>query len=267
MKSLPFFFVLLLILLAGTPILAQKTGSPPPDFKEQLGKFAPLDIPFTDEEGKEVNFRQIMGKKPAIVTLVYYRCPGKCSPLLNNLADTLASLSVSPESYVVITLSIDPTEKAELASEKKKNYLATFEKPFPEKTWRFLTGGEEQIRKLADSIGYSYRYENDQYVHPLGLIFLSPEGRITRYLNGILFLPFDLEMGLLEASKGKIGSPVRRALMLCYSYDPGSRKYVFSITRIAGAVILLLIMFFIVYLRAKDRLKKRKSPDPDKSTK
>lgn len=266
MNSLQFILMLCIILITGTPVFAQKTASPPPDFKEQLGKSAPLDIPFTDEEGKEVTFRQIMGKKPAIVTLVYYRCPGKCSPLLNNLADTLASLSVSPESYKVITLSIDPSERPELAAEKKKNYLASFEKPFPEQTWRFLTGREEQIRKFADSIGYSYRYEEDQYVHPLGLVFLSPEGRITRYLNGILFLPFDLEMGLMEASEGKVGSPVRRALMLCYSYDPGSRKYVFSITRIAGAVILCMIILFIIYLRTKETLKKREKPHPDSTT-
>jgi protein SCO1 len=218
----------------------------PPDFKEKLGSLAPLDLPFADEQGKNVTFRQVMGKKPAILTLIYFRCPGKCSPLLNNLADTLAALKVDPKKYVVLTVSIDPTENPELVKEKKKNYFNTFEKPFPEETWRFLTGNEENIRKLADSVGYSYRFEDGQFVHPLGLVFLSPEGKITRYLNGIVYLPFDLEMGLLEASKGMVGAPVKRALLLCYAYDPGSRKYELSITKIAGLATLFFIALYIL---------------------
>jgi protein SCO1 len=261
MKSLQFLFILFFFVLAGTSLQAQKAGSLPVDFNEKLGSSVPLDVPFSDEDGKEVTFRKIMGGKPAVLNLIYFRCPAKCSPLLNNLADTLAHLQISPEKYVVITLSIDPQEKAALAKEKKKNYLNTFEKPFPEESWRFLTGSEEQIKKTADSIGYGFKFEDGQYIHPLGLVFLSPEGKITRYLNGILFLPFDLEMGLMEASKGKIGAPVKRALLLCYNYDPGSRKYVFSITKIAGFVTLFLMVIFIAFLLVRGAAGKRRKSD------
>jgi protein SCO1/2 len=216
---------------------------------EHLGENVPLDLKFYDENGKEVILKDLVNNKPTVISLVYYRCPGICSPLMNGLAETIGKTKLKAGTdYNVITVSFDPQENFEKARDKKKNYFNTFKIPFPENGWRFLTGTQENINKITSSVGFNYKKVDGQYVHAAAIYIISPEGKITRYLYGVSFLPFDLEMALTEASQGRIGPTINKVMSLCYVYNPKGKKYIFDITKISGMIILFFILIFGLYL-------------------
>jgi len=221
--------------------------------EEKLGQIIPLDIVFNDESGKRISLRQVI-HKPTILAPVYYSCPDVCSFLLYNLARALNQLSSEPgKEYQVFAVSFDETEKPPLALEKKRLYLKMIEKPFPEEAWRFLTGEEENIRKLTEAIGFRFKREGKTFQHPILMVILSPNGKITRYMYGTDILPFDLKMALLEASEGRIGPTVSKVLRFCFSYDAKGRKYVFNTLKVTGIVTLAFALSFILFLVIKGK--------------
>lgn len=223
---------------------------------EKLGSYVPLDLTFRDENNKTVTLKELMNNRPTILNLVYYRCPGICSPLMSGLADALGKLKMDPSrDYTVVTISFDPNEKSQTGSDKKKNYLHTFKLNFPENTWRFTTGTQENITKITDSVGYRYIEEGGQYNHPAVIMILSPDGKISRYLYGLSFLPLDIELALIEASQGKVTPTVGKIISFCFVYNPSSKKYIFNVTRISGAFILLIVMGFLFYLRTRKKIR------------
>lgn len=228
-------------------------------FDQHLDAQLPLNLKFRDEEGKTVTLADYFGSKPVILTLGYYRCPLICGQEWNSLARSLKPLSLDfGKDFEVVTISIDPTEKPPLAKDKKANLLKRYGRPGAEKGWHFLTGDEDQIRPLADAAGFVYVYneKNSQYVHPAGLIVATPEGRISRYFFGIEFPAKDLQFTLIEASAGKIGSPVAKLLMFCYDYDPTSGKYTLAVVfliRTLGALTALALGIYIVAMLIRDR--------------
>jgi protein SCO1/2 len=221
--------------------------------EEKLGQTIPLDIVFNAEGGKRISLSQVINK-PTILAPVYLGCPDVCSFLLYNLARALNQLSSEPgKEYQVLAVSFDDTEKPPLALEKKRLYLKMIEKPFPEEAWRFLTGEEENIRKLTNAIGFYFKREGKAFQHPVSLVMLSSDGKITRYLYGTDVLPFDLKMGLLEASEGRVGPSISRVLRFCFSYDPKGRKYVFNTLKVTGIVTLAFALSFILFLVVKSK--------------
>jgi len=225
---------------------------------EKLGHYVPLDLNFNDENGHTVSLRQLI-HKPTILVPVYYHCPDVCSLLLLNVARVLNQLPAEPgKEYHVLAISFDEMEKPDLALEKKKMYLKMIEKPFPEDAWRFLTGDRENIRKLTDSVGFHFKREGKDFLHPISLITLSPDGKVTRYIYGTDFLPFDLKMALLEASQGRVGPTISKVLRFCFSYDPKGRKYVFNTLKVTGIVTLVFAALFIMFLVFKGRKVQRK---------
>ena len=222
---------------------------------EKLAQIVPLDLTFYGENGHPITLRQLVFT-PTIFTPIYYSCPNVCSFLLSNLAGTLNKLPAEPgKEYHVIALSFDENEKPGLALEKKKMYLKMIEKPFPEDAWRFLTGDKENIHKLTDAIGFHFKRQGKDFEHPVTLVILSQEGKITRYIYGTDFLPFDLKMALLEASEGRVGPTVSKVLRFCFSYDPKGRKYVFNTLKVTGIVTLLFALSFILFLVFKGKKK------------
>jgi len=220
---------------------------------EKLGQTIPLDLTFKDEADHPVSLKKLI-VHPTILALVYYSCPDICNFLLHNLAGTLNQFPAEPgKEYGVIAVSFDETEKPELAREKKKLYLSMIEKPFPEDGWRFLTGDQENIQKLADSVGFRFKRDGKAFQHPVALIVLSPDGKITRYLYGMEFLPFDLKMAILEASEGRVGPTISKVLRFCFSYDPKGRKYVFNTLKVTGIVTFVCAFAFILFLVLKSR--------------
>ena len=233
------------------PALVERIG-----IDQRLGEQVPLDLVFTNELGVQVELSQLISDKPVVLTLVYYECPMLCNQVLNSLLRALNVLTFDiGTEFEVVTVSVDPGETPELASQKKAEYLKNYRGDNAALGWHFLTGEQDQITQLAEAVGFRYEYEatTDQYIHASGIMVLTPDGRIARYYYGIDFPPRDLRWGLVEAAGGEIGSQVDQLLLLCYTYDPLTGKYglfVRNSLRIGAiATVLALGTFIIVMLR------------------
>jgi protein SCO1 len=228
-------------------------------FDQKLNASIPLDLKFRDERGQTVALREFFGKKPVILTLVYYQCPMLCTQVLNSLAHSLKEIPLElGKDFEVVTVSIDPSEKPVLAEAKRQLYVGMYAHPGVESGWHFLTGDEAQIKALAAAVGFHYAYDSTsgQFAHPSGIIVLTPDGRLARYFYGIQYPPRDLRFGLEEASAGKIGSPVDQILLYCYHYDPATGKYGLIISRvmqIAGLVTVLAMGLLLAILFRRER--------------
>jgi protein SCO1/2 len=250
LKNISFILFFSLVIFYSTAITDEKKKSEV-GIDEKLGEFIKSEIHLYDENGQTILFDDLfVEKKPVILNLVYYRCPGICSPLMTNLAKTLDNMDIQMgKDFKVVTVSFDFNEKYQVASEKKKNYFNLFKKKSPsEDSWRFLTGDSLNVSELTDAVGFRYIKTDNDFIHPGVIIVLSPDKKITRYIYGTEFLPFDIKLALIEASKGEIGTTISRIVALCYSYDPDGKKYVLNVTRISGAVILFALMIFGISL-------------------
>jgi protein SCO1 len=240
--------IVLLIIIAQTSAFAQGGVSEDVGIKARLGEYVPLDdLKFIDEEGNEVVLRDIVDK-PTFLAMVYFRCPGICSPLMDSVADVIGSMDdmVLGEDFQVLSISFDSREGPELAKNKKANYLNQIKKEnINADGWRFMTGSKENISKLCEAIGFQFEQAGNDFVHAGALTVLAPDGKIVRYLFGIRYLPFDFKMAATEASKGKVGPTINRVLSYCYSYDPEGRTYVLNVLPIAGVVTILFAGIFI----------------------
>ena len=220
---------------------------------EKLGSVVPLsEITLRDETGAPLVLDSIFRPgKPVLLALVYYECPNLCTLVLTGLLNVLKeSVWLPGDQFDVVTVSINPKEGADLAQAKKANYLKALGKPISETGWRFLTGDEEQVRRLADSVGFGYRWdqESEQYAHSAALFALTPDGVLSRILYGVQFRAQDLKLALVEASRGKVGSVVDRILLFCYRYDPVTRKYSLVLTRVMQLASAGMIMVLGLYL-------------------
>ena len=229
---------------------------------EHAGSYVPLDVPFLDETGKQVTFRELMQGKPAILTLNYYGCPSLCTPQLQDLAKNLEMVKLSEnKDYKVITLSFNPHETPKDAAHKKADLMSAMQRPFDTDAWKFLTGTDANIHKVTQSVGFHYEKQPDhngmvQYLHPAVLIALSPEGKITRYLNGIQQLPFDIQMAMMEASHGTVRPTIAKTLLFCFAFDPKNKTYVFAAEKVAASVLSLILVGFFLYLVLTGRKKR-----------
>ena len=165
--------------------------------------------------------------KPTILTLNYFRCAGICTPLLNGVVEVLNRTKAEPgKDFQVVTVSFDDRDTPEIAAQKRTNYLKEIKRPFPPSAWRFLTGDAAPPRKaLADSVGFKFKREGDDFIHAGAIIVLSPKGKVTRYMYGITYLPADLQMAVHEAARGEAQPTINKLLKFCFSYDPAGRKY------------------------------------------
>jgi protein SCO1/2 len=214
---------------------------------QKLNQTIPLNLAFRDENGQTVRLAQFFGQKPVILTLVYYNCPMLCTQVLNGVESGLKELQTDiGTQFEVVTVSIDPTESHVLAKVKQEMYVGMYGRPGAGQGWHFLTGDEPQIKQLADAVGFRYAYDPDtkQFAHASAIMLLTPEGKISRYFYGIQYRSRDLRLGLVEASEGKIGTPVDQVLLFCYHYDPATGKYGLLISRViqAGGALTVLVL-------------------------
>lgn len=242
---------LLFLLVAAAPAPAHETTATSANIvlDEKLGVVIPADISLKDENGRPVNLKAFIDK-PTIVAPVYLHCSHVCPLLLTNLAGTLGKLDIvrPGRDFRIIALSFDEQEGPDVAREKKPNFITAVGRPFPADAWPFLTGSNANIRKFTDAVGFKFQRDGEDFSHPVVLIVLAPGGKVTRYLYGTTFLPFELTMALTEAAQGKIGSPAARVLNYCFSFDPLKKSYVFNILKVVGTVMIVTVISFFIYL-------------------
>ena len=223
-------------------------------FEEKQGQYADLSTKLVNEAGDTVFLRDII-KKPTILNLVYFECPGTCSPLMWGISKFIDAVDLQlGKDYEVVTISFDPSERIDLGIKKKASYISTMKKKEEAKNWLFFVSDSIDIARLTQSVGFNYEKINNQYVHPTGLMALAADGKIIRYLRGIDFLPFDIKITMVEAAKGKIGPSINRLLAICYGYDSKGNQFVFNVTRVSAIVILFIVVVVFLIL-ALSRIK------------
>lgn len=228
-------------------------------FRQHPGAPLPLETRFTDEGGNTVRLGQFFRGKPVVLVLEYLHCTTLCGVVLGNLAQALDHVPLDAgRDFQVVAVSIDPHETPADARAAKAQHLARYHHPDAAAGWHFLTGSATAIAKLADAVGFPYRYdeEDDQFAHPAGVTLAAPDGTIARYILGIDYVPLDLRLGLTEAAKGTISSPVTHLLLLCYGYDPSKGRYTLTVVnamRVAGLVTVLGLAMMIVGLSRRSR--------------
>jgi protein SCO1 len=224
---------------------------------QRLDEPLPLDAVFRDENGDEVKLGSYFGSKPVVLALVYYSCPMLCNQVLNGMTsglDVLKAFSIGNE-FEVVTVSFDPRETPELARQKKETYIKWYKREGAAEGWHFLTGDQRNIDRLTEAVGFHYKWDEKtaQFIHASGIMIATSDGKLARYFYGIEYAPKDLRLGLIEASAGKIGSPVDQLLLYCYHYDPRSGKYglvVMNLMMVGGGLtVIAMIAMFIVFRR------------------
>lgn len=230
--------------------------------EEQLGARIPLELTFFDEEGQPVVLQKFFdGRRPVVLALVYHDCPMLCNLVLDGLTRTLQQMSWTPgDQFEVLAVSFNHRETPEQARRQKVRYLEMLGKPAAGAGWHFLTGDSTTIRALTDAVGFYFRWvpEKQQFAHPAALIFLSGEGKISRYLYGLEHDPGDVRKALVEASEGRVGTVIDQVLLYCFQYDPNENSYVanaFNIMRLGGVVtmVVLGITLFLFWRRERRR--------------
>ena len=234
--------------------------------EQRLDAQVPLDLTFRDETARTVQLREYVNDKPTILVLAYYNCPMLCTLVLNGLTSSLSDLKFNiGREFNVLTVSIDPREQPALAAARREVYVKRYGRAGAREGWHFLTGDEAEIKKLAQAVGFHYAYDpaTGQYAHAAGIMILTPEGKVARYLYGIEYPPKDLRLGLVEASHNQIGSPVDQVLLLCYHYDVATGRYApiaVGLMRVGGALaVLILAVLIFVMLRQEGRKRKEQS--------
>ncbi len=227
-------------------------------FDQNLGKTIPLDVTLMDEEGRQVEVGRYFGSRPVVLNFVYFDCPMICLQTLSSLASTLKVLSQEPgKEFEIVTVSFDPRETPALAAAKKKEFVARSDKPHIASGWHFLTGTKDEIDRLTGAAGFRYVWDADarQFAHPTGIMVLTPDGRIARYLFGIDYGPRDLRLAILDASSGRVGSPIDRVLLYCYHYDLSTGRYSLAIMRVVqiSALATVLCVGTMIFVLARRR--------------
>jgi protein SCO1/2 len=230
-------------------------------FEQRLNEPLPLDVPFKDETGRAVKLGEYFGRKPVVLTFVYYECPMLCTEVLNGLESSLRVLNETVgKEFDVVTISFDPKETPVLAAGKKKAYLERYQRPEAEHGWHFLTGDQASIDAVTSAAGFNFTWDeaSHQFAHPSGIVVVTPAGKVSRYFFGIDYAARDLKFALIESSNGKIGSLAERVLLYCYHYDPAQGNYGFvamRAVRIGGGVTLLALAGFVIVSLRSDYAK------------
>jgi protein SCO1/2 len=228
-------------------------------FDQRLNERVPLDVALVDEDGKAVRLGDYFGAKPVVLAFVYFDCPMLCTQVLNATASALNIMSLDAGAdYEMVAVSFDPRETPVQARARKATTLERYHRERAAAGWHFLTGSQGAIDRLTAAAGFRYAWDDEtgQFAHPAGVVVLTPDGRLARYLFGIEYGPRDLRLAIVEASEGRIGSPVDALLLYCYHYDPMTGRYGFVVMRalrVAGAATVLALGSFVVVMLRRER--------------
>jgi len=241
------------------PQVLQKVG-----VAQHLNQQLPLHASFVDETGKAITLGDYFGKRPAVLSLVYYSCPMLCSEELDGLTGALEMVKLTPgKDFDVIVISIDPSETPEQAAKKKAFYLKRYGRPETAAGWHFLTGQRPAIDSVTDAVGFGYVRvpgpdgKLSQFAHASSIQLVTTDGKLAQYYLGVEYSPKDMLLGLIEASGNKIGSPVANILTYCYHYDPQTNKHSLIIARVVqlGGMITMAGLGGFIFLMFRRDLK------------
>ena len=231
-----------------------------------IGAQLPPDVPLKDEDGRSVRLGQYFGKGPIVLTFVYFDCPMLCNEVTNAELRTVRALKPGEDAgFEVLSISIDPTDTPEEARMRKRRYLKRYDLGGAESRWHILTGTAEDTRRLAEAAGFRFTYspETRQFTHAAGLMIVTPEGKLSRYFQGISYPPSDVRLALAEASQGKLGSFTDQVLLFCYQYDPATGRYTLAILNLvrAGCILTMIALGgYLAWALRRDRIRARPRP-------
>ena len=228
-------------------------------FSQRLGERLPLDVRLTDESGTSVALGEYFGKdKPVVLAFVYYQCPMLCPLVMNGISSALKVVPFTPgKDFDVVLISFDARDTPEAANAKKRAHLQHWATPENADGWHFLTGTDQEIRRVANAAGFTYEWdeETQQFAHVSGLLVATPDGRLSRYFYGVEFSPKDLRLALVDSGRGQLGSVVDELLLYCFHYDPSSGRYgaaFMNLIRLGGVLTVVLILGFVVLMRWRE---------------
>jgi protein SCO1/2 len=225
--------------------------------EQRLDEQVPLDALFRDEQGREVRLGDYFGARPVVLALVYYTCPMLCDQILSALTKTVTTLSFDAgKEFEIVVVSFDPRETPQQARDKKFTYLNWYKREGAEAGWHFLTGDDQQIKRLTTAVGFNYTFDEKtgQFAHASGIMVLTPGGKLSRYFYGLEYAPKDVKLGLVEASENKIGSVVDQLLLYCFHYDPATGRYglvVMNIVRAVGVMTLAGVVALVMVMKRR----------------
>jgi protein SCO1/2 len=262
--------------LAASAALAQSTQPAPPaqglppalrdvGWDQRIGEKLPLDLPLRDEAGRAVRLGDYFGKRPVVLSFVYYGCPMLCTLSLNGLVSAMGVLSLDPgREYEVVTVSFDPRDGPEQAAAQKQAYLKRLRREGAGAGWHFLTGDAAGLGRLTQAAGFRYAWDDEtrQFAHPAGVVLATPDGTLARYLFGIEYAPRDLRYGLVEASAGRLGTPLDQVVLYCYNYDPTTGRYgvvIMRVVRLGGVATVLALAGFVGLMLRRERAQARRA--------
>lgn len=241
----------LFFIFFATPYLY--ADGPAPGITERTGERVALEASFRDESGKSVTLADLLDR-PAVLSFAYFGCTDQCNTVLSNLAHSLGrTVTVPGKDFLVLTVSFDEQDTPKDAAYKKKNFVLAAQRPIADGAWRFLTGDRASIEALTAAVGYGFKKTEKGFDHPAAMAVLSPDGRIIRYIYGNSYLPADIEMALLEAAEGRITASIKKAILFCFSDEPGARAYFLGVLRTVGVGTLVFAAALFIYLTASNR--------------
>lgn len=258
-------FLLTIILIIGSRDI--RTIAQEPADTTEVGVYEHLDnvipgrLSFRDENNNPVILKDLI-KRPTILALIYFDCPGICPQLLASVANVVRKMDMQlGKDYQIITVSFNELDTPEKALDKKNNFLDRKSKHYAQ-YWKYLTGDSTNIHTLTNAVGFKFIRAGNDFIHPSCITILSPEGKITRYLYGTTFLPFDVKMALIEAQKGISRPTINRILEYCFSYDPAGRRYSLEVTKVSATIILFIAVIFFISLIVRSSRKRSRSKEP-----
>lgn len=225
---------------------------------QNLNDKVPLNLRFVDSHGKTVKLGDYFGSKPVILTLMYFECPMLCGEVINGTFQGMQDLTFKAgRDFEYVAVSIDPQEGPKLAAQQKAKYLKRYKMTAQADGFHFLTGGQQNIQALAKAVGFRYSYDpaTKTYAHPAGIILVNPDGRISRYLGGVIFHTQDLRLGLVDSSQGKVGSLTDIILLKCCTFDPNTGKYNFAVHKLLsfGGVLIILCLGSLIFALTRNK--------------
>ena len=239
----------------GMPAILNGVG-----FRPELNAQIPLDTPFKDEAGKAVKLGDYFHtQKPVVLAFVYYGCPMMCTQLEQGVVGSLKMLSFNPgRDYEVAFISFDDRDTTDMAAQKKVSAMEKFRRPETASGWHFLTGSKESIAAATNAANFHFNFDPKQnlFAHASGILLLTPDGHISRYFYGVEFPSRDVRLGLVDASAGKIGTPVDHVLLYCFQYDPSTARYsatILGIVRIGGILTLAAMLIGFLIFRRREQ--------------